>query len=442
MNIEATYSPEDNKIRLTADSRLDQGTFERVKEAGFRWAPRQELFVAPRWTPEREDLALELAGEITAESSTMAERAADKAARLEAIAGNRSQQSDAFRNAAESLSERFAQGQPILIGHHSERRARRDAEKAENNARKAFEAHKAVSYWLYKASAVEHHANRKNAPKVRQNRIKTLLTELRKHQSELNSAAWRLSVLAKVNTEAMIRHVVGNSSLAPYGLFSDLSSDRITYIEAKTRMVNSAQAVLDSPSRRRWIAHILNRLSYERELLGPVERFTGEMTPAVIQVFVRTHGADKPKAAHISNDDSLWTLQCAAPLPLHLGTSDYAEMSGEEWRDLMQSVGYEVAEKRPAKPPILNFHAMGQLSVINPWQRSEMLIPIVSMTKATYSKISTDQRGTRLSTCGNFRVKTCPNPSVDGPRYKAGWCAVFLTDSKVHDMPESARVVK
>jgi hypothetical protein len=60
--IDATYSAEDNKLRLYASERLDQELFERVKVAGFKWAPKQELFVAPKWTPSREDLCIELAG--------------------------------------------------------------------------------------------------------------------------------------------------------------------------------------------------------------------------------------------------------------------------------------------------------------------------------------------------------------------------------------------
>ena len=56
----ATYSPEDNKLRLYASSRLDSETYARVKSAGFKWAPRRGLFVAPMWTSGREDLLLEL----------------------------------------------------------------------------------------------------------------------------------------------------------------------------------------------------------------------------------------------------------------------------------------------------------------------------------------------------------------------------------------------
>jgi hypothetical protein len=53
MRYTATYSPEDNKLRLSATSRLDAETYARVKAAGSSWAPKQEIFVAPMWTPAR-----------------------------------------------------------------------------------------------------------------------------------------------------------------------------------------------------------------------------------------------------------------------------------------------------------------------------------------------------------------------------------------------------
>ena len=40
---------------------------------------------------------------------------------------------------AEKLSERFAGGQPILVGHHSEGRARRDQQRIENGMRDGVE---------------------------------------------------------------------------------------------------------------------------------------------------------------------------------------------------------------------------------------------------------------------------------------------------------------
>ena len=72
-----TYSAEDNKLRLYADGRLDAETYAEVKAAGFQWAPKQELFVAPSWSPAREDLLLELCEEIEDEDYSATERAAD-----------------------------------------------------------------------------------------------------------------------------------------------------------------------------------------------------------------------------------------------------------------------------------------------------------------------------------------------------------------------------
>ena len=61
---DATYCAEDNKLRLYPAFRLDREIFDRLKAEGFHWAPKQECFVAPAWTPEREDVLHELVGEV------------------------------------------------------------------------------------------------------------------------------------------------------------------------------------------------------------------------------------------------------------------------------------------------------------------------------------------------------------------------------------------
>jgi len=148
LDIDATYSAEDNKLRLYCSERLDSDLYSRVKEAGFKWAPKQQLFVAPRWTPGREDLCLELAEGISAEQTTLAERAEAKADRLDSLAHKRAQQANGYWQAAERISQRFAAGQPILVGHHSERKARKDQESMHRASEKAADAIKAVDYWV------------------------------------------------------------------------------------------------------------------------------------------------------------------------------------------------------------------------------------------------------------------------------------------------------
>jgi hypothetical protein len=439
MTITATYSPEDNKIRLYPSERLDAETFQKVKEAGFKWAPRQELFVAPKWTCAREDLAIALAGEIEPEEMTLAERAQEKADRLDTLASKRLAEASAFQTAARNISERFACGQPILIGHHSERKARKDKERMDSAQGKAVKAHELAAYWLYRASGVERHANYKNSPRVRANRIKTLLAELRDLQRRLNESHKALTLWDAAETDQQIQFLLGNHT--SYTLWQSVDGGEVSPQEAKARMIKAHQNTIDSPNLSRWITHTLNRLSYETEMLGTVPRYAGEITPATLQVFLRAHGADKPKAAKIDSD--LFTVECEAPLPAHIADGSTAEMSGDEWRDLMQSCGYVVPAKKPAKPPILNFKApSGEISVVNPHRREEEFLPQVEMTKAEYAKNHTDQRGTRLSTCGNFRVRICPNPNGTGPRYTWGWAAIYISDQKAHATPEGLRTLE
>lgn len=437
--ITATYSPEDNKLRLYASERLDAETYERVKAAGFKWAPKQELFVAPKWTCAREDLAIELAGEIEPEEMTLAERAQMKADRLDGIAERRAQQASAFSRAADQLSEAFYMGQPILVGHHSERKARKTQERMHSAMDKAAKAHKAIGYWQYRAESVERHANRKNDPKVRARRIKTLLAELRDLQRGINDAHKALEKWEQMQTAEQITAFLGSGlSLARYGLWSDVESGKTDPFEAKTAVMKGCRQIVEGPNRARWITHTLNRLAYEHDMLGDVPRYAGEITPTVLQMFVREHGADKPKGAKV--DDDLFTVECAAPLPLHIGDGKTLELSGDEWRDLMHACGYVPPAKKPAKPPILNFKSpYGSISVVNPWRREEQVLPQVEMTKAEYAKVNSEARGTRLSTCGGFRVRICPNPKHEGPAYSAGWCAALIVDQKQHDIPESVK---
>jgi hypothetical protein len=79
-------------------------------------------------------------------------------------------------------------------------------------------------------------------------------------------------------------------------------------------------------------------------MLGDVPRYAGELTPVIIQAFAREHGAEKPKAT--ATDPGFYQLESDVPLPMHLAENSYLELSADEWRDLMQSTGYIVPEKK------------------------------------------------------------------------------------------------
>jgi len=256
----ATYSPEDNKIRIYASSRLDAETYARVKEAGFKWAPKQELFVAPKWTPAREDLAIELAGEIEAEEMTLAERAAMKAERLDNLASKRNREAVALHDHANELSQAFYMGQPILIGHHSERKARKTQERMHGAMSKAVKAEKLANYWLYRAEGVERFANMKNNPRVRANRIKTLLAELRDLQRGINSGHKALELWEKFDTAEKIMWAVENTNGdtlgIPWGVYS--KRHETDMLELREKCIAGLKLRTEGPTRKRWIEHILN----------------------------------------------------------------------------------------------------------------------------------------------------------------------------------------
>ncbi len=438
-NYTATYSPEDNKLRLYANRRLDAETYAHVKEMGFKWAPKQELFVAPKWTPAREDFLIELADEIEPEMTTLAERAEAKAERLDALADKRDRESNAFMRAADDLSQAFYMGQPILVGHHSERKARKTQERMHNAMDKSVRAAKSVQYWQWKAAGVERFANMKNNPRVRANRIKTLLAELRDHQRALNHAALCVKVWEKATSDETIAKLSGmrlkTGDLCYWDHQRAFRDGSMTAQDLRETSMRNAQKILDSETRRRWIDHILNRLAYERDLLGPVERYEGEITSVILQGFAREHGAHKPNA---EVNETGFKLTSSAPLPLHIANAESLDLSADDWRDLMQAVGYVVPNKKPTLPPILNFRAGNRKIVAatgNIYGRKDAFRQI-ELTKVQYSKIWQDLRGTRTSACGLFRFKICKDPTSTEAYYMRPWVAVFLTDSKEHPAPD------
>lgn len=371
-DFDATYSAEDNKLRLFSAVRFDDDLYKVVKEAGFKWAPVQDLFVAPKWTPYREDLCLALAGNITAEQTTMIERAEAKSERLDNIAMKRAAQANVFHEVANVISQRFAMGQPILIGHHSEKSARRDQDRIHSAMDQAVKVAEAVQYWNWKAAGVERHANRKSNPVVRAKRIKKLLTELRDHQRDINHASlcfglWQ-DIKSEEDPDLLIKRVeyyagahLATGGAAPYyqgdSLWSLLRNKEITTEKVIEISINHHAKQMTSVHTSRWISHILNRLAFERMELGEVGRFEGALTATILQAFSREHGAHKPKAIKQGGG---WVLSSVAPLPLHIGDEKTLVLDDSKWCDLMQGCGYEVPTPKPrrkstvTKAPLIN----------------------------------------------------------------------------------------
>lgn len=444
VSITATYSPEDNKLRLYASSRLDAETYARVKKAGFIWAPKQELFVAPKWTPAREDLATELAGEIEPEEMTLAERAAIKVERLDKLAERRRGEAVALNRHANELSQAFYMGQPILIGHHSERKARKTKERMDAAQGRAIKADNTANYWLYRAGGVECFANMKNNPRVRANRIKTLLAELRDLQRGINAAHGALEIWDKLTTDeqihAALHRLSSDVTLARWDAWSAMQRGETTPAEVRAQAIAIAELRISGPTRKRWVEHVLNRLAFERSMLGAVPRYESELTPVILQGFAREHGAEKPKCTII--DEGYFLLESAVPLPAHISADSSLELSDDEWRDVMQACGYVVPTKKASLPPILNIDADSFESPSRGYGRDEVeKWRVARVTKAQLEAVRNDARGVRPSACGGFRFRVASARHLGVPD-STPWeyVAVFLTDSKAHPAPGSVEM--
>lgn len=434
-SISATYSPEDNKLRLYASHRLDAETYARVKAAGFSWAPKQDLFVAPMWTPLRADLAEELAGEIGDEDTSLVDRAEMRSDRFEGYADRRAADADSARRGVEAIAGRFEFGQPILVGHHSERRARKDAERMQNGMRTAVTMWERSEYWTARAAGAVRAAKYKERTDVRHRRIKGIEADQRKAQRDLAELIASARMWAKVpriewdrQTEAAL-YIAGKDGLylsLPHPTLPNQVSTLYSEVSAGRMHGDRAWRVaLEAIERRaahvsRWLDHYANRLAYERAMLaeaGGIKAEAFDLQPGGRikarygwQVIERVNRRDG-QVLSVSVIGQGWTV----------GIEEITEYQAptEESAKAIEAV--------TKLAPLVNYDAPGR----------------VHMKQAEYLALYKDWRGTTTvkatETAAAHRVRTVDNfiarkhGAKDAPQW--GRTEVFLTDGKVTPAP-------
>lgn len=395
----ASYSPDDNKIRIYPFARLAPEIYARVKAAGFGWAPKQGLFVAPMWTPEREDLATELCGEVGDEDKTLVERSEERAKRFDVYSDKREADAERAHDAVSAIADGIPLGQPILIGHHSEHRARKDAERIESGMRKAVKMWETSKYWTDRAAGALHHAKYKELPDVRARRIKGLEADLRKQKRIIESLAeadvfWNSD---GITLESATRFAGG---AGPSFRLAKKEGDRPDFDQRPSAYdcLTGGYPNLYAPRtleevitvgrhvykgsishHARWMGHFENRLAYEKAML------------------------DEQGASHL-----------IAP------------------------------KKRPAQLPLLNYRQK-EISTRSPYyshREAPETLRQEEMTSEEFQRIYDESRGTR-TVDGTHRVRVCCFKRDEAgkierfPSYKATWVCVYLTDSKAHKKPEA-----
>lgn len=440
----ATYSPDDNKLRLYSTTRLPREDYDRIRAAGFKWAPKQELFVAPAWTPEREDVLLTLVDEIGDEDTSLVERAEERAERFEEYSDKRGQEANRAKAAVDAIADAIPLGQPILVGHHSERHARKHAEQIQNGMRKAVNLWKTSSYWADRAEGAIRHAKYLERPDVRARRIKKLESELRGvEKSKAEAQNWLKRWDRPGLTLEEARHLgnychltVARADGHDWSAYDVLRPDDERYKACPAMTVEQVQEAARRAYPRsiahsdRWIEHLKMRLEYERALLqeqGGTAADKWDLQPGG-QVLVRGEWATILRV----------TRKAGRALSVRTNARYVSLRSVEEIQDYRPPTA-ELAEKVKAatKPlPLCNYP--GTVPVPHYHDNGDTPTPTKEMTKAEYAKVAGDFKGTwklkGTEAYGPHRVRYVSRTDPTTQRW--GRYPVYLTDEKRKDPPK------
>lgn len=193
---------------LIEGSRRGDGVWEVVKPIrGWRYMPSIRQIgiqqsrdrAAKQWLIDAAAEALRAAGyEVAVEiaesdSRSFAEaeaerydRAEERADRMASRADRAAASSNAAHDRAHQIADGIPFGQPILVGHHSERRHRRDLDRIHNLHGRGFEEGRKADHYAQRADAAENFQRyRENLPTTLR-RIDKLERELRGVQRELD----------------------------------------------------------------------------------------------------------------------------------------------------------------------------------------------------------------------------------------------------------------
>jgi protein-L-isoaspartate O-methyltransferase len=238
------------------------------------------------WTPAREDLLIEMCGEVGDEDTSLVDRAEARADRFDEYSSNNAQRAELAHKAVSAICDNIPLGQPILIGHHSERHARKDAERITNGMRKAVKMWDTAEYWKSRAAGAVRAAKYKELPAVRARRIKGLEADKRKQERNLAEAQkfldmWQREGLTfdrakgianydRISKCFLLSEYPAAEGVHAYegmqSLWSALDGGRITAEQAREIAVASHSRYI--PHCLRWLDHYVNRIAYERAMLG------------------------------------------------------------------------------------------------------------------------------------------------------------------------------
>ena len=166
----------------------------------------------------------------------------------------------AAHDAVSAITENIPLGQPILIGHHSEKKARKDAERIERGMQKAVNMWETSEYWKYRVGGVLRHAEYKEKPAVRARRIKKLQAEERKFKKYIKEFERDISIWSDDRLTLVLAKRIS------YGdIYTKLDKEEITLDQARQEVIKKKQNSIKFYER--WLKHTAFRIEYESDML-------------------------------------------------------------------------------------------------------------------------------------------------------------------------------
>jgi hypothetical protein len=212
-------------------SRDDKDVIQALKAAGFKWSRNLDAWYLPRtWGEATRDLRVKqleraLGDKITVQHGERTksgtaddwvqariERSEARAERLEARAERHSNEADAFHARSDAHVAGIPFGQPILVGHHSERRHRNALDKSWRDLGKAVEAGKQAQEDSRAAESARYNAENHDHPVRISRRLIRNEAELRKLDRAL--ASERVQPMTLAVTEWVERITAMRTDLA------------------------------------------------------------------------------------------------------------------------------------------------------------------------------------------------------------------------------------
>lgn len=253
----ATYNATDDKIRLSLGNKPSGEQVEAMRKVGFVWWPASRLNVA-KWNPAAEDYVLSLGIEI--EEDDTSDDVESRVERFEKYAESAERRAAAASNSAHRTLDQIPGGQPIQLGHHSERGHRSTLKRVDAAMHRAVYETEREAHWRGRVASAIAHAKYKERPDVIARRIRGLEKEersfLREIEEDRKSSIFE-NVVSRMRQESDVSIIMSREELLAY-----IEKNK-GEIDARTE--KSWQANLKHTNR--WLAHIRKRLEYERALL-------------------------------------------------------------------------------------------------------------------------------------------------------------------------------